>query len=123
MSVPMTVRQLVTKLGRIVGDKWYTFGVRLGVPTNILNMIQASHSAEGVDRWITDMFEYYVNNCNPSWTNVFNTLEEVGFKMQANKLREEYFRGAHKRLKPFVAVSEGTVINSTIIEPSLITIH
>ena len=84
-----TVQQLVSELS-IVAVKWHALGVRLALPISKLNEFESSNNSGGAERKLTAMFEYYVNNFKPSWINVCDKVEDIGYKKRADELREKY---------------------------------
>ena len=73
-----------------IADKWFSFGVHLGLPTNELEKIEASHRGE-LDRCKIAMLQYWLtNSANPTWKDVVQALEKIGQAVLALRVQEKY---------------------------------
>ena len=86
---PPSVHLLVKELKEV--KDWYMFGVALATPVRKLNAIQSSNPHGGVDRWLVDMFEYWLSN-NPyaSWKDIVNVLEQTDQVVLAAQVKLKY---------------------------------
>ena len=86
---PPSVHLLVKELKEV--KDWYVFGVALDIPVRQLNAIQSSNPHGGVERWLVDMFEYWLNsNPDASWKDIIQALEQTDQLVLAAKVKIKY---------------------------------
>ena len=89
-DIPLpTVQLLFKELKEVKG--WYVFGVALAIPVRKLNEIQSSNPHDGVERWLVDMFEYWLsNNPDASWKDIIQVLEQTDQLVLAAQVKLKY---------------------------------
>ena len=86
---PPTVQLLLVELHEV--DDWFTFGVALGVTIRKLREIQTSNPQGGVQCWMTDMFQFWLDSTpTASWEDVIRALEQLDHGALAARLRSKY---------------------------------
>ena len=83
-----TVQLLIKELNDV--DDWYMFGVILGVPVSQLKKIKSSNPHGGVERWLVDMFDYWIKNSDPSWREIFEALASLKRRDLAAQVEKKY---------------------------------
>ena len=72
-------------------DDWFTLGVALGVTVRKLREIQTSNPQGGVQHWMTDMFQSWLDSTpTASWEDVIRALEQLDHVVLAARLRSKY---------------------------------
>ena len=72
-------------------SQWYSFGLHLKVPSNILEEIQQDHQTVEMRR--NAVFEWWLNHTRESertWATIVNTLSQSGHIALAEKLAVKY---------------------------------
>ena len=89
-DVPIpTVQLLIKELKEL--DDWYVFGVVLNIPVKKLRMIKSSNPHGGVEVWLIDMFQYWLNNnVDASWVEIVRALEQTDQIVLAASLKRKY---------------------------------
>ena len=89
-DIPVPTVHLLAKELKEVND-WYTFGVALDIPVRQLRIIQSSNPHAGVDRWLVDMFEYWLSsNPDASWKDIIQALEQTDQLVLAAEVKIKY---------------------------------
>ena len=89
-DIPLPTVHLLVKELKEVND-WYTFGVALDIPVRQLRIIQSSNPHAGVDRWLVDMFEYWLSsNSDASWKDIIQALEQTDQLVLAAEVKMKY---------------------------------
>ena len=88
---PPTVQLLLAELNEV--DDWFTFGVALGVTVRKLREIQTSNSQGGVQHWMVDMFQSWLDSTpTASWEDIIRALEQLDNLTLAARLRSKYIQ-------------------------------
>ena len=89
-DVPIpTVQLLIKELKEL--DDWYVFGVVLDIPVKKLRTIKSSNPHGGVEVWLIDMFQYWLNNnVDASWVEIVRALEQTDQIVLAASLKRKY---------------------------------
>ena len=89
-DIPLpTVHLLVKELKEV--KSWYMFGVALDIPVSELKAIQSSNPQDGVERWLADMFDYWLkSNTDASWKKIVQVLEDTEQHALAARVKQKY---------------------------------
>ena len=89
---PPTLQQLLDPLKK--SEKWFMFGVKLGVPVPQLRDIESNHQKDS-DRCKLELLQYWLNNnLDPTWNKIVLALEKTDQLALAAQIRLDYLPAA-----------------------------
>ena len=81
-----------------VKSEWFNIGIALGVPLTKLREIEASFPHGGVNRWMTEMLQYWLDTTPTAcWEQVARALEQVDQLTLASSIKQKYLWGPSPR--------------------------
>ena len=83
-SLPLDLNNLLDQIGEEVASEWYQFGRAIGISEEMLDKCSNRSPQEAV----VEVLDYWIRNHNPSWEDVPEMLNEVGFRELANSFRQ-----------------------------------
>lgn len=78
----MDLDNLLNQIGSEVASKWYQLGIAVGISEEMLDECSNHTPQEAV----VEVLDYWIRNHKPSWENVAEALNEIGFHELANSL-------------------------------------
>lgn len=82
-SFKLDFNDLLLQFGSKLASKWYQLGKAVGIGEEMLDECSNSPPEEA----IVDILDYWIkNHIKPSWENVTEVLNEIGFNELANNL-------------------------------------
>ena len=74
-----------------VQDKWFLIGIALGISVSILHTIEQSYPQGGVDRWLVEMIQYWLDS-DPAacWERLVRALEQLDLLALAATIKQQH---------------------------------
>ena len=83
----VVLKDAVIKLKSVI-DKWFSFGVQLGIHTEILNRIEMKPQGMDLQRCLTEVLDCYLrSDPDPSWEKIIAALEKIDERRLASTLK------------------------------------
>ena len=88
---PLSMVQLMMVHLNTVQDKWFLIGIALGISVTIFHTIEQSYPQGGVDRWLVEMIQYWLDS-DPAacWERLVRALEQLDLLALAAAIKQKY---------------------------------
>ena len=85
-----TMKQLLQQLYNTVADKWRAIGILLEIPEAQLMTIDEKYRGDPQKCLMAMLSNWLATSSSPTWQELAESVEFVGYRNVAQKLREKY---------------------------------